>query len=102
MPAAGGGLLDMANELTRAVLPRAAQREAATGLARHPERLQAGGAEVLVESTDRMVADDVLRSGDGKRRDRYAAGQRLELDDAERVGSAGKDEHIRGREMGRQ
>ena len=50
---------------------------------------------------DRVVRDHVLRPGDGIGRDRHAAGQRLELHDAERVGQARKDEHIRRGDDGR-
>src|SRR5262245_64340071 len=42
----------MADELPRARLPRAAEREGAAGLARHVQRPQAGGAQVLVQHAD--------------------------------------------------
>ena len=58
------------------------------------QRLEAGDAQILVQHADRMVADDVLRPGDRKGRDRHAAGQRLELHDAERVGPARKYEDV--------
>src|SRR5208283_4002458 len=59
----------------------------------------AGAAEVLVQNSDRVIADDVLRPGNGKSGDGNAARQRLELHDAERVGAARKHEHVRRREM---
>ena len=46
-----------------------------------------------------MVADDILRPGDRKGRDRDAARQRLELHDTERVGQARKYEDVGRRQM---
>ena len=46
-----------------------------------------------------LFADHVLRAGHRKGRDRNAAGERLELHDAERVGPARKHEHVGGGEM---
>ena len=76
------------------VLPGMGQRKGAAGLARDSSAREAGGAQIVVEHADRAVADHVLRAGDREGRDRHAAGQRLELHDAEGVGVAWKDEHV--------
>src|SRR5262249_10466822 len=75
------------------------QGEVTTGLARNPKRLHAGGAKVGVHDTDRMIADDVARTGDRKCCNGYAAGERLELHDAERVGQTWKNEDVGGGKM---
>ena len=92
-------LLDVPDELARAVFPGVSQRECAAGCARNPQRLEAGDAQIVVQHADRIVADDVLRPGDRKGGDRNAAGQRLELHDAERVGPARKHEDVGRRQM---
>ena len=46
-----------------------------------------------------MIGDDVERTRHRERRDRRAAGQRLELHDAERVGETREDEHVGGSDM---
>src|SRR5208283_3356475 len=68
-----GDLVRVADELPRAVLPGIAQREFAARVARNPQRLHAGGTEILVQHTDRIVADDVLGPGHRKCGDRNAA-----------------------------
>ena len=66
------------------------------------ERAPYGGGEILVEGADRKIADDVDRPGDRKGGDRHAAGQRLDQDEAERVGTAGEDEDVGGGDVRRQ
>jgi hypothetical protein len=64
------------SQVNSAAAAAAASREQASALARR--------------------AQDVERAGDGKRRDRNAAGQRLDHDQAEGVGQAGKHEAVGG------
>src|SRR3954467_2728379 len=90
---------EVADELARAIFPGALQREIAASLARHGERAQARGAQIVVDRADRMIGDDVLRTRHWKRRNRRAAGERFELNHAERVGQARKHEHVGGGEM---
>ena len=71
-------------------------------VARNAQSLEASGFEILVEHADRIAADYVLRSRNGVCGDRDPTGQRLELNDAERVGSARKHKYVRGRKMRRQ
>src|ERR1700733_4418383 len=89
----------MTDKLAGTILPRIAQGEFATGLAGNPQRLHAGNTKVFVEYADRIVADNVLRTGDRKGRDGHAARQRLELHDAKRVCQARKHEYIGCGEM---
>ena len=60
----------------------------ARALARDFERGQAGGAQIVVEHAGAALADHVERPGDREGGDRQAARQRLDQDDAERVGAA--------------
>ena len=55
--------------------------------------------EIFVQNSDRVIADHVLRAGDGKGGDRNAARERLELHDAESVRAARKNENVRCRQM---
>src|SRR5271167_2903878 len=89
----------MRNELQRATLPGLGERECAAGRARNRQSLEAGRFKILGQHADRIAADHVLRSRNGIRGNRNAAGQRLELNDAECVGSAGKHEYVCCREM---
>jgi len=70
------------------------------------ERPAHGLGEVLVEGTDRLVPavhpttvqpDNVDRPGDGISRDRETAGERLDIDQPERVRPTWKHEHVRRR-----
>src|SRR5206468_1830337 len=97
--AASHQLADVAEELARAVFPRAVEREFAAGIAGNLQRVHAGAAEVLVQNPDGALADHVLRTGDRKGGDRNPARQRLELHDAERVGAAREYEDVRCREV---
>src|SRR2546430_4651339 len=90
---------EIADELPRAVLPGAFQRKGTAGLARHGQRTQTGGAQIVVQRTDRMIGDHVERAGDGECRNRRTAGKRLELHDAEGIGEARKYEHVGGGDM---
>src|ERR1700727_116278 len=92
----------MTDELPRAVFPGIAQREFAAGFAGNPQRLHAGGAKILVQDADRIIGDDVLRTGHRKRCDGNAAGERFELHDAERVGETREYEDVRRGEMRRE
>src|SRR5262245_43386949 len=89
----------MGNELARAAFPRAAERERATGLPRHAQRLETGQAQIFVQRSDRAAADDILRTRDRERSNRHTAGECFELDHAERVSAAREHEHVRGGEM---
>jgi hypothetical protein len=84
----------MRDELQRASFPRLGKRKRTAGGARNRQRLEAGRFEILVKHADRIVANDVPRSRDGIRGNRNAAGQRFELNDAERVGSAREHEYV--------
>ena len=64
-----------------------------------PNALRQRQAQVVVKHANRAIGDDVARAGDRERRDRHAAGERLELHDAERVGQARKDKHVRRRDV---
>ncbi len=88
--------LDIVEELPRASLPGVAQRVFARRLARDRQRLEAGGAQVLVENA-RFRADDVDRPGDREGGDRQPARHRLDQHDAERVGAGREDEHVGAR-----
>src|SRR5580704_10932923 len=96
---AGRHLAGVTDELTRTVFPRIVERKSAAGVARQRERPHAGHRQILVQDADRMVGDDVLRTGNRKSSNRNAAGERLELHDAERVGQAWKHEHVGARQM---
>src|SRR6516164_910396 len=89
----------MRNELQRALFPGLGKRKGAAGRARNRQSFEAGGFEVLVEHADRIAADYVARSRNGIGRNRYAAGQCLELNEAKSIGPAWKHEHIRRGEM---
>src|SRR5262245_7361816 len=91
----------MADELPSARLPGTFERKRATRCPRHREGLHAGGAKIMVERADRMIADDVAWPGDRERGDRHAASERLELHDAERVGQAREDKDVGGCDMRR-
>ena len=80
---------------TGACSPRAAEREVAACLARKLQRAKAGHTQILVQHADHTAADDIAWAHHGVRRNRHAAGERLELNDAERVGPARKYEHVR-------
>src|SRR5208282_6460353 len=82
---AGCHLADVAKELTRAVFPGACESKFATGVAGNAQGFDAGAAEVLMQDSDRVITDDVLRPGDGKGGNGNAARERLELHDAESV-----------------
>jgi hypothetical protein len=56
--------------------------------------LQTGRAEIGAEHRHRCVADHVARTGDRKRGDGHAAGQRLQQHQAERIGHARENEHV--------
>ncbi len=77
------------------------QRKTPAGLARHAERAHAGLLQVRVDGANGLVRDHVDRTGDRKRRDRRAAGERFQLHHAEGVGEAREHEHVGGRHMGR-
>src|SRR5215467_15598939 len=87
-------LIDMTEELARAGVPRARQRKIAAGRARDVERFEARDLEILMQHAHRMATDYVARAGHRIGRDRNAAGERLELHNAERVGLAWEHEHI--------
>jgi hypothetical protein len=87
-------LAGMSDELVRAVFPGIAQGKFATGLARNPERLHARDAQVFTQNADRIIANHIAGASDRKCGNGYAACQRLELHNAERVGQAWKDEHV--------
>src|SRR5215472_16656857 len=70
------------------------KREGATGRARNRQSFEAGGFEILVEHADRTPADYVLWSRNGISRNRYAAGQCFELNEAKSIGPARKHEHV--------
>src|SRR6516225_8867742 len=87
-------LAGMGDELMRAVLPRIPQGKFATGLARNPQRLHASGAQLGMQNADRMIPNDIAGPRHWKCRNWHAAGERLELHDAESVGQTWKNEDI--------
>ena len=76
-------------------IPGVAGREFETGLRRYVERGQARGAQILIEDTDRRVADHIARAGHRKSRGRQPARQRFQQHQSKCVGTAWKHEHIR-------
>ena len=66
------------------------------GLRRNSQRRQARRPQIIVQRADRRGADHVAGTGHGKRRDRQAAGQRLQQNQAKRVGLARKHEDVGG------
>ena len=89
----------MAQELACAHLPGMVERERAAVAAGDAERSEAGLPQVVVQHAYRMAADDIPRAGDRIGRHRHAAGQRLQLHDAEGVGLAGEHEHVGRRQV---
>src|SRR6266545_4076700 len=77
---------EIADELPRAVLPGAFQRKGAAGLARHGQRTQTRGTQIVVQRADRMIGNHIERTGNRKCRNRRTAGKRLELHDAKGIG----------------
>src|SRR5216683_4226906 len=59
-------LAGVADELAGAVFPRIVERKGAAGIARQRQRAHAGDGQILVQDADRIVGDDVLRTGDRK------------------------------------
>src|ERR1700722_16742981 len=59
-------LMSVLDELTRAVLPRAAERKRAARLTRDRQRAHAGLVQILVQNPDRIAGDNVLRTGNRK------------------------------------
>src|SRR5262245_36972544 len=55
--------LNVRDELSGARLPRPIERERAARVARHPQRIEARRAQVLVQCANRTAADDILRPG---------------------------------------
>ena len=88
---------DIAEELPRARFPGIALRRRPAGVAGDREGGEGSHAQIPVEHTATGIADDVARACDRIGRDRQARGQRLQHDDAERVGEAGEDEDIGAR-----
>src|ERR1700730_1508346 len=99
---AGRHFAGMADELARAALPRIVEREGAAGVARQRQRAHAGDRQILVQDADRTVGYDVLRAADRQSSAPNAAGERLELHDAERVGQAWKHERVGARQVRRE
>src|SRR5262245_53295541 len=85
----------MRDELAGACSPRTADREVAACLARKLQRAKAGDTQILVQHADHTAADDIAWAHHGVRRNRHAAGERLELNDPESAGPARKYEHVR-------
>src|SRR5689334_6488857 len=84
----------MAEELGGAGVPGKAERMGTAGRARDRQRPQAGLLQILVERASATVADDIAWACDGIGGHGHSAGQRLELNDAEGVGPAWKDENV--------
>ena len=91
-----GHILQMADELLSAHVPGPADRKGATCVARNVKSPQTSRAETVTQHANGIVADYVLRPGDGKRRDRDSAGLGFALDDAERIGPAWKNKNVAG------
>ena len=67
------------------------------GLRRNCQRGQAGCPQIVVQRADRRCADHVAGPGHRKRRNRQAAGERLQQHQAEGIGLARKHEDVGGR-----
>ncbi len=67
-----------------------------TGLRRNFQRRKTCRAQILIQNSDRRCADDIARSGDRKCRNRHAACQRFQENEAESVGLARKYENVGG------
>jgi len=74
----------------------------AAGLGRDAQGAAGGRREVLVQAPDRRPVDHVERPRHREGGDWQAAGQRLEEDQAEGVGAAGKDEDVGRGDVARQ
>ena len=92
----------MRNKLQCAAFPGLGKRKRAARGARNSESPEAGRFEILVEHADGIAADHVQWSRNGVCSNRNATGQRLELNDAECVGSARKHKYVCRRKMRRQ
>src|SRR5262245_62045450 len=84
----------MIEELPRARSPGELQRMLPAGLPRLFERHETGTPQVVVERAHRRIAEYVLGTRYRKGRNGYTARQRFELDDAEGVRLARKDEYV--------
>src|SRR3974377_521814 len=99
MKAIGERAADVSKKLAAAVLPGQGEGKCPAGLFRYLESAKARGSQVLVQHADRILPDHVARTRHRKGGDRHAAGERLQLNDSERVGPAWKYEHVRGRQV---
>src|ERR1700730_1476475 len=61
-------VLQIADELASANIPRAVEREGAACVARNVKCRQTGRAEIIAQHTDGINSDHVLWAGDGKGR----------------------------------
>ena len=78
-------------------LPRYVRRQSrGRPAARSLSAARQAARKILVQRADRRGADHVARPGHGKRRDRQAAGERLQQNQAEGVGLARKHEDVGG------
>ena len=92
----------MRNKLQCAAFPGLGKRKRPARGARNAESLKAGRFEILVEHANGIAADHIQWSRNGVCGNRNAAGQRLELNNAECVGSARKHKYVCRRKMRRQ
>src|SRR5512139_2466533 len=88
-----GGLHHIEKDL-RTCLPGHAQSEVTARLARQFQRVDAGGAQISIKSSDWSLADDVARCCGWESRHRQAARQRLKQHQAEGIGAAGEHEDV--------
>jgi len=93
----GTDIEGMVDKNPRRGMPGMAGGERDAGLPRDPQRLDAGGMQILVQDADRRSADHVAGPGDRKSGNRQAASQRLEQDEPKGVGLAREHENIRRR-----
>ena len=90
------------DKLGRALFPGLGKRICAATSARDAQSLEAGQSEILVENSDGIAGNHVLRSRDGVRRHWNDAGQRFKLNDTKCIGPTRKREHVCSRKVGRQ
>ncbi len=61
------------------------------------ERLEAGGAKILIQGADLLIGDDINRACDRKGGDRCSRCECLKQHQAKSIGAGGEDEDIRPR-----
>src|SRR5712671_3269829 len=92
----GADVGDIFNESACRSLPGMSFGKLEAGLRRNCHCGQAGDAQIFIQRANGVVADHVARTGHRKRRHRQAACERLEQNEAKRVGLAREHEDVGG------